>query len=36
VMHDGFSGEDWFSKPSEKKWEFTPAQITQLNKLCGR
>jgi RHS repeat-associated protein len=36
VMHSGFKGSEWFGKTSEGLWKFTPAQIKQLNSLCGR
>ena len=36
VMHDGFKGSQWFSSSAQGLWTFTPAQIKQLNSLCGR
>ena len=36
VMHAGFKGSQWFSTSAEGMWKFTPAQIKQLNSLCGR
>ncbi|MEO6394234.1 MAG: RHS repeat domain-containing protein, partial [Pyrinomonadaceae bacterium] len=38
VMHDGFIGKQWTGadKANQGIWEFTPAQIKQLNSLCGR
>jgi len=36
VMHDGFTGAEWFANSTQGLWKFTPAQIQQLNSLCGR
>jgi hypothetical protein len=36
VMHNSFKGSEWFGKTSEGLWKFSPAQIKQLNSLCGR
>jgi hypothetical protein len=36
VMHNGFKGVQWFGNSTQGLWKFTPTQIKQLNRLCGR